>query len=293
MATSLRIAVTADLHWGHNSRGDAATTLLRDFLETDPPDVLLLGGDIGTADHFGNCLALFSGLPSVRAVVPGNHDVWVMPDDQRGDSLRVYRHHLPAVCDANGVFYLDNSPLMLPEADLAVVGTMNWYDYTWALDLLKEHHEDWEERLKTKRFTRGRHNDSRFVRWPHSDESFTAEIVATFARHLDTAFEQVGHALVVTHHPPMYDMSFPGEQTTLLDDLMWDALAGNRTMEELLQRNANRVPFVFCGHTHWAREHSVGPLRGYNVGGDYQFKRLLMVEWPQGTVTAHEFRVPG
>ena len=30
-------------------------------------------------------------------------------------------------------------------------------------------------------------------------------------------------------------------------------------------------------------------MRGYNVGGDYHFKRLLRLSWPAGTVTATEF----
>jgi len=33
----------------------------------------------------------------------------------------------------------------------------------------------------------------------------------------------------------------------------------------------------------------VGRLRGYNVGSDYPFKRLLWVDWPSGEVTAEEF----
>ena len=38
-----------------------------------------------------------------------------------------------------------------------------------------------------------------------------------------------------------------------------------------------------------AREGRFGPTRGYNVGGDYHFKRLLRLDWPAGTVTAAEF----
>src|SRR5262249_30611769 len=82
-----------------------------------------------------------------KALVPGNHDIWVEADDPRGDSLTVYREHLPAACAAHGFHYLDAGPLLLPEADLAVVGTINWYDYSWAIDLMKQHVPDWEDRL--------------------------------------------------------------------------------------------------------------------------------------------------
>jgi len=46
------------------------------------------------------------------------------------------------------------------------------------LRALAEYFPDWQDRLVTKRFTRGRHNDARFVRWQHDDVSFTAEVVA-------------------------------------------------------------------------------------------------------------------
>src|SRR5262245_162533 len=169
MNRSLRLAITADLHWGHGARGDEATRLLCAHLSHEPPDVLLLGGDLGTGGHFDECLALFDGLTCRKAAVPGNHDVWVEPDDARGDSLDLYQRLLPAACAAHGVVYLDHGPLRLPEADLAVVGSMNWYDYSWALDRLRAEVPDYQERLREKRFTRGRHNDGRFVRWRYDD----------------------------------------------------------------------------------------------------------------------------
>ena len=46
MTQRLRLAVTADLHWGIRPRGDEATRLLVAFLEAEPPDVLVLAGDV-------------------------------------------------------------------------------------------------------------------------------------------------------------------------------------------------------------------------------------------------------
>src|SRR5262249_21149970 len=154
------------------------------FLASDPPDVLVLAGDVGAGDDFGRCLELFDSLPCRKALVPGNHDVWVSADDARGDSLWVYREHLPALSARHGFHYLDAAPLLLPEAGLALAGSMNWYDYSWSLDTLKQLFSDQLDRLRTKHFTRGRHNDANFVRWPHTDVTFTAEVVATFGEHL-------------------------------------------------------------------------------------------------------------
>src|SRR5438309_1620403 len=111
---AMRIAVTADLHWGHNRLGDEATRLLLQHLQNHPVDLLLLGGDLGTDEHFPDCLQLFAELPCTRAVVPGNHDLWVIDDDSRGDSLTLYQQHLPELCARYGAAYLDQRPLIYP-----------------------------------------------------------------------------------------------------------------------------------------------------------------------------------
>ncbi|HEX5269243.1 MAG TPA: metallophosphoesterase [Gemmataceae bacterium] len=294
MTTRLRLAVTADLHWGIRPRGDEATRLLVSYLEAEPPDVLVLAGDVGAGDDFGPCLALFDRLPSRKALVPGNHDLWVRADDPRGDSLAVYRDHLPAVCAAHGFHYLDGGPLLLPDAGLALVGSINWYDYSWSLDALRLLYPGEEWRLRTKRFTRGRHNDANYVRWPVDDATFTAEVVAALGEQLRSALAAVPRAIVVTHHPPYYGLTFPRpEPPAHLDGLLWDAFSGNRALEDLLRRHESQVAFAFCGHTHRARENGLGAIRGYNVGGDYHFKRLLCLDWPDGTVEEHTFGDPG
>ena len=193
-------------------------------------------------------------------------------------------------CEAHGFHYLDAGPLLLPEAGLGLVGSMNWYDYSWALTALRQNYPMEEGRLRSKRFTRGRHNDGNFVRWPRDDVSFTAEVVGTLERHLLLTLAEVGQALVVTHHPAFYGLNFPrSAPPSSLDGLLWDAFSGNQALERLLQTHAGRVPFVFSAHTHRARENTLGAIRGYNIGGDYHFKRLLCLTWPEGTVEAHTF----
>jgi predicted phosphohydrolase len=288
MTTRLRVAVTADLHWGHRA-GTEATLLLVDYLRAHPPDLLIVAGDVGSGEHFADCLALFADLPCRKALVPGNHDVWVSREDER-DSLALYESDLPAACAKHGFHYLDGGPLLVPEADLAVVGSMNWYDYSWSLEKLREHHPAELHRLESKRFTRGRHNDANFVRWPLDDAGFTARVVAAFEAHLRAALDRAGRAVVVTHHPPFYGLGFPrpGPPATL-DALLWDAFCGNRAMERVLVRHADRIAFAFCGHTHRERASTFHGIRGYNVGGDYPFKRLLLLDWLQGAVEAHVF----
>jgi predicted phosphohydrolase len=250
----------------------------------------VLAGDVGAGQHFNECLALFGDLPCQKALIPGNHDVWVTEDDARGDSLHVYQHHLPAVSAEYGFHFLDRQPLIWPDAGLALVGSINWYDYSWSLDALRALTPDWEERLRTKRFSRARHNDARFVRWPTDDVAFTAQVVSALEEQLQQALKMVPQAVVVTHHPPFRGLSLPdhGPEPSL-DELLWDAFMGNQRMEDLLSRVATAVPLAFCGHTHLARESTLATIRGYNVGGDYNAKRLLLVDWPSKQVEAHTF----
>lgn len=289
--TTLRLAVTADLHFGHNARGDAATNLMHDYLLREPPDLLLLSGDLGTDQHFGECLQLFADLPGRKALVPGNHDIWVDEGDHRGDSLRVYDKYLPSIAAAFDYHYLDHGPLLLPDQRLAVAGTMNWYDYSWSLAQLRERLPDWEERLRSKRFSRGRHNDARFVRWSHDDPSFTAAVVAAFAGHLEQALAAADHVLVMTHHPAFRGLNFERQEVTD-DALLWEAFSGNVALEALLTRHAARIPFIFSGHTHRERAGELAGARGFNIGGDYHFKRLLTIDWPARSVQQHVFGDP-
>jgi predicted phosphohydrolase len=293
MANGPSMAVTADLHWGHHERGNAAVRLLVDFVRAQPPDLLLLAGDLGTADHFEECLSLFEGVPGVKALVAGNHDIWVRPDDVRGDSLTVYEQYLPAMAAKHGFHALDREPLYLANSELAIVGSMNWYDFSWSVEQVRRLFPADEWRLAAKRFTRGQHNDANFVRWPLDDRAFTELVATRLEAHLDAALSRVPRVLVATHHPPVRELSFPeSEGPPDIDRLLWVALMGNRRVEELLQRHAGRIPLTFCGHTHRAREAAVAGGRGFNIGGDYHFKQLLWFDNPDAPAILHQFGNP-
>jgi predicted MPP superfamily phosphohydrolase len=288
--TNLAIAVTADLHWGHSAQGDEATRLLVQHLLEQPPELLLVGGDLGTGEHFEECLELFRDLPCPKALVPGNHDLWVAEDDARGDSLQIYEERLPMLCELYGFHYLDNEPLSLAQGRVAVVGTINWYDYSWSLERLQREVPDWEWRLRNMAFTRGRHNDRRFIRWPLDDVRFTARVVAKYEEHLQAASRDAEQVIVLTHHPAFYELNFPRQgPPSVPDGLLWDAFAGNTRLPQALERHRERVACVFSGHTHRAREARLGDLRGINIGGDYRWKRLVRFDWRSGAVDYFEF----
>jgi predicted phosphohydrolase len=286
-AMAFRIALTADLHYGkRHDEGVQATHQLVKHLKENPPDLVILAGDIGADEDFQRCLALFETVAGVKCCVPGNHDVWVNAEDRRGDSLTVYREHLPNVCADHGFHYLDHAPLVLPEAGLTVVGNMNWYDYSWGIDRIPALAEDWQDRLSRKRFPRGQHNDYHFVRWAFDDVGFTQECVVSLERQLQ---ETDGPTIAVMHHPPFHQLNWPRAGPPTLESVMWECFSGNKAMENLLANYADRIRYAFCGHTHRKRECEHAGIRGHNIGGDYNFKRLLELDWPAGTVSALEF----
>ena len=67
----------------------AASRLLFGFVRNAPPDVLVLAGDVGTGSLYNDCLAQLAEVPCVKAVVPGNHDVWVKFEADH-DSLHLF-----------------------------------------------------------------------------------------------------------------------------------------------------------------------------------------------------------
>ena len=182
---------------------------------------------------------------------------------------------------------------MFPEEKLAVVGNINWYDYSWSLPRLQAEVPNWEWHLRNKAFTRGRHNDGRFVVWKTDDVAFTQRIVGELETQLAQSLAQTERAIVMTHHPAFHGIGFPRpEPAQGLDELLWEALSGNQALENILLRHAARVPLIFSGHIHRTAEAMLGPARGINVGGDYHFKRLLVVDWPACTIETHVFGDP-
>lgn len=290
MSRTLRLAITADLHWGH-ARGQEPNRALVEHLKRHPADGLVIAGDVGSGDHWGDCLRAFADVPGFKAVLPGNHDVWIPRDEERIDSLVLYEAILPEIAREAGFHYLDDGPLLLPEAGLGLVGTINWYDYSWAIDELQARFPDELERLSSKRFTRGRHNDANFVRMALDDAGFTRLVVEKFARQLDEALAAVPRVLAFTHHPAFRGVAFPVPPGAVLDldQLLWVAFTGNVALEEVLAARADRIAMAFSGHTHRACEGRLGPIPGVNVGSDYPFKRLLYLDWPALTIEAVQF----
>lgn len=280
----MRIAVTADLHWGMSHPGDRATWALVERAAELRPDVFAIAGDVGEGAEWFKCLGLFRDLDCVKLVTPGNHDLWVR-DGLAQTSIERYERRLPKWSAEHGFHYLDREPWV--SGGLAVVGSINWYDYSFADPELEQALPDVRQMYREKRFPRGQHNDGRFVTLGMSDEAFTAQVVERFERHLAGLPEAVAQAIVIQHHPPVRELFYP-TLLTAVDQKVWLAYTGNRRMQDAVLRDA-RIRTVFCGHTHAACEAEVQGRRCINIGGDYDFKRLVLFDTETGDTETFSF----
>jgi predicted phosphohydrolase len=284
--SSMLLAVTADLHWGLSREGDAATRALAAQVEALGPDLFAIAGDVGEGAEWEACLAELGGLPCGRAVIPGNHDLWSR--DPALSSLRLYEELLPMWAGEAGFHYLDGGPVVLPESGLAVMGSINWYDYSFADPAVAEVVPHAPELYRAKQFLRGRHNDGRFVRLGMSDEEFTARVVERFRSQLAALPPEIERIVVIQHHPPVRELFYPTPLTEI-DQKIWLAYTGNRRMQDLVLSDP-RIVIVLCGHTHAYCEAEVAGKRCINLGGDYDYKRLMLLDTETGERRWWEFR---
>lgn len=279
------LAFTADLHLGLSRDGDDAVAALVRYLKALKPNGIFIAGDLGEGDAFARALDLLAPLAARVGVTPGNHDIWRRDG---GDSRDLYERVLPLLCEERGVHYLDQAPLLLTP-DLAVVGSMNWYDYSYADPAVKKLYPQAQSYYRRKLFPNGLHNDGRFVRLGVSDYRWTTELVRRLATQLRELPESVGDVILVAHHPPLRPLFYPEEPRGVMGQF-WLAYTGNRRMERLVKSDA-RIRFAVCGHVHAASEWRGDRLHGVNIGGDYHFKRLLLLDTTTWRTRSVEFCV--
>lgn len=281
----MRLAVTSDLHWGLSPAGDAASRDLARCVEALAPDAFALAGDVGEGESFSRCLDLFARLQCPRLVVPGNHDLWTR--DPGASSLERYRQVLPDLAATAGFHYLDQHPVTSTDGKVGIAGSINWYDYSFADPVVEREHPEAPELYRAKLFPNGQHNDGRFVRLAMSDAEFTGEVVSWFTAQLAELPATVEQVIAIQHHPPVRELFYPTPLTNTYQRF-WLAYTGNRRMQDLVLSEP-RIRTVICGHTHAACEANVQGKRCLNIGGDYHFKRLLLLDTATGAEQWWEF----
>jgi hypothetical protein len=285
----MRLLVTADLHFNHGRSRALAEQVISD-MNAAGGDVLLVVGDTAAADGeaLEQCLSLFR-FSGPKLFVAGNHELWTT----RADSYALFTDELPRRIRSLGWRWLQTDPFV--ERDLAIVGSVGWYDYSFAPDHLGIPRRFYEHKLSpgaAERFPEFAHllnpsddiapqarqvlarwNDGKFVKLHRSDEEFLGELLAGLERQLESVRDCAGIVAAV-HHVPFRELrpAFHSSQ--------WDfarAYLGSDRIGRLLTEFPN-VHHLFCGHSHFPADAQVGPIHARNIGSGYRSKTFCSID---------------
>jgi predicted phosphohydrolase len=187
-----RIGITSDLHLGLT---DVATVWdLRHRLAAEACDLTVLAGDLGEPlDRFAACLDIFREMPGTVMALAGNHDLWARG---RWNSQDLWTHSIAEAVQARGMGYLETS--VWRAGDLAVMGTVAWYDYS-AADPRGPAYTEEDFVIAKRRLN----NDARYLIWAWSDPAFARQVGEDCMAHLAAleADASVHDILLITHVP--------------------------------------------------------------------------------------------
>ncbi len=235
---TIRLAVTADLHYGITDRNTIAR-LVSDIAAAEC-DVVCLAGDIGEPEtNFRAALKMFATLGIPCGVVAGNHDVWA--NDYSSQEL--WDTVLPRITTAEGLTWLEQENLIL--GSLGICGTIGWYDYSAGDARLPHYTADRYEREKS-RFNM----DGERIDWLRNDREFAQGVLSGFRRRIGDLQDNsdISTIAVITHVPPFQEQVIRKP----VDDFLWNvnnAYFGNLTLGEEIVRH-DKTALVVSGHTH-------------------------------------------
>lgn len=283
----MRLLVTADLHFNHGRSRELAQQAIDDLNRT-PADVLLVVGDTATADE-GQLEAALSQIrfEGPRLFLCGNHELWT----RRDDSYDLFKNELPARIAALGWHWLEDHPFI--QGDVAVIGSVGWYDYSYAPVGLPVPRRFYEAKISPGAASHlsafkhlidddvtpdaleivARWNDGKMVKLGRSDQAFLDECLSSLGRSLDRVPANC-RVVAGVHHVPFEQLLPPRNSPT------WDiarAYLGSARIGQLLQADP-RVTHLFCGHSHFELEAQIGGLHAINIGSGYRQKRQWVGE---------------
>ena len=286
----MRLLVTADLHYNHGKSRPVAEDLI-DRMNGAGGDAVLVVGDTAVADGdaLERCLARFT-CPGPKLLVAGNHELWT----HGPDSHALFTDDLPRRARALGWHWLEDDPFVA--GDTAIVGTVGWYDYSFAppeLGIPRRFYaakvspgaagrlggafasllETTDDILPVARDVVARWNDGKFVKLGRTDEQFLQERLDDLQRSL-VSVEHCRTVVAAVHCVPFRQLLPPPHSA------QWDfvkAYLGSDRIGQLLLSHRN-VKHAYCGHSHLAREATVGDLHAVNIGSGYRWKTFHAVD---------------
>lgn len=287
----MRVLATADLHYEFPEYRERVEALAAEMCRAGG-DVLALAGDTFAHDIslLERCLRLFEPFRGERLLVAGNHDLWT----RQGDSFALYDRVIPHAARACGFHDLDSGPRVL--GDVAFVGTVGWYDYSFRDESIGVPLRFYECKVAPGYALRdpgfagllgdmadiapaglranSRWMDGAMIRWSLTDAAFNQLTLERLAAQLAAVEAQARTIVAITHHIP-----FP-EMLARKRDPTWafgNAFMGSLGLGQALLR-CPKVRHAVCGHSHSRDRREVGAVRAVNVGCTYRMKRFEVLE---------------
>lgn len=285
----MRVLITSDLHYNKPKSRLLADELI-DRMNSAGGDVLLVVGDtaVDDGDAFEQCLGRFR-FKGPKLVVAGNHELWT-----RGpDSYRLLKETWPRRAAAIGWQWIQELPFIA--GDVAIVGSVGWYDYSFAQPSLGIPRRFYQhkispgaaERFEEFRFlfdppddisphareTVARWNDGKFVKLGRSDEQFLAELNQQLDAQLQTLRDK-RQIIAAIHHLPFRQLLPPPHSA------QWDfakAYLGSDSIGQVLLKYPN-VAYTFCGHSHRRDQATIGHIHAENIESGYRMKNYVTLD---------------
>jgi len=270
-----RVAVISDLHF--DPAGDltspAAVAALVEEIRAAEPAAVVLAGDLGhPLANFRRCLAAFHSLRVPLAVLAGNHDVW--HDEVGLGSRELWEHGLADATREAGALWLEDGELRL--GDVAIVGSLAWYDYSAAPEHLRypeEHYAAIKGSLN---------NDAVMIDWPWTDVEFAWRLRQGLVGKLERLERDASvRSLVVATHVPIFEEQMtrkPGNYQWELSNAYFGSLTTGAAVARF-----EKVRIVVSGHTHCGRRGTVvregaPPIEVHVVGSEYGRPAFVVVD---------------
>jgi 3',5'-cyclic AMP phosphodiesterase CpdA len=243
--TELVIAAISDIH--HSEFWPDSALEVASRVRQVNPDILILAGDLGEdRTHFREALDIFHG-PWSTLVLPGNHDLWsprlVVSAPRETASLPtsqdLWDRLLPEMVRASGAVWLEDTPVIISGARLAITGTIGWYDYSGeqlgrSVDVIAR---DKDEFIK----------DGMRIDWNKTDQEFSADRHQWLAGALAFLSGQsdVDQILVATHMVPFLELRKKNKRRS--DEVLPYYI--NRTLGSVIAAHP-KVSHTVSGHYH-------------------------------------------
>lgn len=236
----MRVFALSDIHVDYDGNAEWVSGISRaEFRD----DVLILAGDIaGSLARLQHCLEAFANRFARVLFVPGNHDLWVIREAQRMDSLEKFDRVAAAVQDCGA------SMQAYTAGRLSIVPLQGWYDYSFG---------EPDAQLQAVWM------DYRACRWPAGWH--TRDIAAHFLRMNTAAPPPAGQTVITfSHYLPRLDLMpayIPPPHRLIYPVL------GSRALDAQLRRLGS-VLHVY-GHSHVNREIAIDGVTYVNNAFGY------------------------